>query len=187
MVDCINLPGTWMCGSCPIHNETKVRTVQSGYTNDYSARTDFRLRSEASTWDAAQVYCQGFGRQLVSILSSDDKVQLLGLVDGRAWTGLRRVPDSDGSQCGEAISASSACWSWVDAAATAVALPEGVEFQEGGGSGDCVSITSADGGTLLAEPCDEPRAFVCGPHPGPSPQGGFNTCIDLDECIIDNG
>eukprot|EP01043_Picozoa_sp_COSAG02_P041271 COSAG02_NODE_3406_length_6793_cov_7.881237_6_plen_1278_part_01 len=188
LVECINLPGTWRCGSCPVHNETKVRTVMSGYTDHYSLRTELRLRSEPAAWDTAQEYCGRFGRQLVSVLTDQDKVELLGLIDslnGRAWTGLRRVPGSDGSACGLNISAASACWYWTDATAAANALPEGLAFQEGG-SGDCVSITST--GILLAQPCEElAPAFVCGAHPGPAPEGGFNTCVDIDECGIDNG
>eukprot|EP01043_Picozoa_sp_COSAG02_P014699 COSAG02_NODE_610_length_19566_cov_39.049622_14_plen_2310_part_01 len=188
LVVCINLPGTWQCGSCPIRNETKVRTVPSGFIDHYSLRTEFSLRSEASPWDAAQEFCGRFGRQLVSIVTAEDKVELLGLIDGlsgRAWTGLRRVPGSDGSACGQNISASSACWYWTDPAATANALPNGVAFQEVG-LGDCVSITST--GILLAEDCEASvPAYVCGAHPGPAPRGGFNTCVDIDECGIDNG
>ena len=59
-------------------------------------------------------------------------------------------------------------------------------MQRRGDDKDCVSITGT--GTLVAEACQESvPAFVCGAHPGPAPMDGFNTCIDIDECGIDNG
>ena len=88
LVECVNLPGTWRCGVCPIQNVTKVRTVPSGYTNRYSDEQYLRLRSVAATWEDAEDYCVQLGRHLVSISSNDSQTQAMA-VAGASWAAMQ--------------------------------------------------------------------------------------------------
>ena len=52
----------------------------------------------------------------------------------------------------------------------------------------CTALdTTSESPTWTAVACNTQMSFVCGVHRKPWPTGGFNECVDIDECGVDNG
>jgi hypothetical protein len=146
LTQCVNFAGGWYCGHCPIVNSTKGsmtqnRTVESGYTNYFAKRQDFRLRTEPLSWKDGEAYCKRFGRHLAHIDStkSNAKVaKILKTLNHPAWIGLARD-----SSCG----ANSLSWSDGSSAAKHYSALDSVTESADHGFSPVVTVIKVDGAT----------------------------------------